>query len=446
VVTWDRSDSIATSYDVLRDGALLGTVAVSGDAWDDLSFTDRGVSGSRSYSYQVRAWFPDGTASNLSAAYSVYVRSVGDLGGGRVFDVDSYAGTDRQRAQAAVDAAKANGGGTVRFGPRTYSFDAPLLVTETNNVVLRGAGAQSTFLQPAFAGETTSCGAAGRLISFTGRLTRLANVLGASAQVGDRSVRMDSTSGLAVGQRIVLYEPVTGSSTLEYAAAGVIQDPGTGNDHRHRWDAHEIVAVDATARTVTFRFPLSQSFTPAAALSLMANGRGNGIERLTVQGRSASEATYYTLVNLSVQAGFQMADVEGRWANRNNLKTMSVYDTQVVGFKGPFGNPNNDWAATCQYKFSVGRSANFTFVAGEMGQPTDDNNLSFIMTQRAQRTLVRASKFWGTRTYAFNEHGGGSRHFVFENNYVAAGPNARKGAVFLGHSEFGFAGSGIIRY
>jgi hypothetical protein len=140
-----------------------------------------------------------------------------------------------------------------------------------------------------------------------------------------------------------------------------------------------------------------------------------------------------------------MADVRGRWANRNDLRVYGGYDVRVVGFRGPQGNPNGDWTSPCQYKFNIARSANFTFVGGEMGEPTDDANVSFIATQRAQRTLVRSSRFWGTRTYAFDEHGEGSRHFLFENNYLAAGPNARYGAVFLGHDEFGFTGPGIVR-
>lgn len=445
LVTWDRSDPAAVGYDVLRDGTVVQTVPVSGDAWDDLAFTDRGLTASRSYSYQVRARYADGTASPLSPAYRVYVRSNADLGGGRVFQVDKYSGTDLQRAQAAVNAAKAAGGGVVQFSARTYSFSTALQVSEADDIVLRGAGMNSTFLQPSFAGETSTCGSGGVLVAFTGKQISLPTKLTAPIAVGDRTVKVDSTSGLAIGQRIVLYEPppISDANPHQYAAAGVLQDPGTGRDNRHRWDADEIIAVDATAKTVTFKHPLSQSFTTAVPWGRLDKGMRNGIERLTVQGRSSTETTNYRLIDLSPQGDFTMADVQARWANRNYVRA-SGYDIRVVGFRGPLGDPGTT-SGTCKYKFSVLRAANFTFVGGEMGEPTHDKNTSFITTQRAQRTLVRHSRFWGNRTYAFNEHGLGSRHYVFENNYVAVGAGATKGGVFLGNSSWGFAGSGTIR-
>ncbi|MBW3575271.1 MAG: hypothetical protein KY450_10435 [Actinobacteria bacterium] len=445
LVTWDRSDPAATGYQVLRDGAVVKTITVSGDPWDDLSFTDRTVTAAATHAYQVRALFADGSSSALSPGYRVHVRSTANVGSGRTFAVDNYSGTDRQRAQAAVDAAIAADGGVVLFGPRTYTFDAALHVSAADNVVLRGAGMDRTFIQPGFAGESATCGSGGQLIVFAGRQTKLATKLTSPLSVGDRTLKVDSTSGLAAGQHIILYEagPVSNADPFQTEAAGVVQDPGTGRDERHRWDAGEIVAVDTTAKTVTFEQPLSQTFTTAVPWIRLDRGNGNGIELLTVQGRSSTETTHYRLVDLIPQANFSMADVQGRWANRNYVRA-SGYDIRVVGFKGPLGDPGAT-DGSCKYKFSVWRAANFTFVGGEMGEPTHNHNTSFITTQRAQRTLVRASRFWGNRTYAFNEHGLGSRHFLFENNYVAVGPEAEKAGVFIGNSSWGFAGAGIVR-
>jgi hypothetical protein len=445
LVTWDRSDPAATGYQILRDGTVVKTITVSGDPWDDLSFTDRTVTASATHSYQVKALFADGSSSALSPAFRVHVRATANVGSGQTFAVDTYSGTDRQRAQAAVNAAAAAGGGVVLFGARTYTFDAPLQVSSADNVVLRGAGMDRTFIQPGFAGDASSCGSGGQLVVFTGRQTTLATKLTSPVAVGDRTLKVDSTSGLAPGQRIILYEapPVSNADPSQTEAAGVLQDPGTGRDERHRWDAGEIVVVDGAARTVTFEQPFSQSFTTAVPWSRIDKGNGNGIELLTVQGRSSTETTNYRLIDLMPQADFSMADVQGRWANRNYVRA-SGYDIRVVGFKGPLGDPGGT-DGSCKYKFSVWRSANFTFVGGEMGEPTHSQNTSFITTQRAQRTLVRASKFWGNRTYAFNEHGLGSRHFIFENNYVAVGPEAEKAGVFVGNSSWGFAGAGIVR-
>ncbi len=72
--------------------------------------------------------------------------------------VDSFSGTDRQRVQAAVNAAVSAGGGVVLFGARTYALDAAVEVTAADNVVLRGAGMDRTFVQPSFAGESVTCG------------------------------------------------------------------------------------------------------------------------------------------------------------------------------------------------------------------------------------------------------------------------------------------------
>ncbi len=445
LVTWDRSDPAATGYQVVRDGVVVKTTTVSGDPWDDLSFTDATVVPSATYLYQVRALFGDGTTSALSPAFRIHVRSTADVGSGRTFEVDTYSGTDRERAQAAVAAATSAGGGVVVFGARTYTFDAPLRVDSADNVVLRGAGSDRTFLQPGFAGESATCGSGGQLVVFTGRQTKLAIQLTSPVAVGERTLKVDSTSGLAAGQRIIFYEspPVNDADPWQMETAGVMQDPGTGRDERHRWDAGQIVAIDTTAKTVTFEQPFSQSFTTAVPWTRLDKGNGNGIERLTVQGRSSTETTHYRLVDLIPQADFTMADVQGRWANRNYVRA-SGYDIRVVGFKGPLGDPGGT-DGSCKYKFSVWRATNFTFVGGEMGEPTHNQNTSFITTQRAQRTLVRASKFWGNRTYAFNEHGLGSRHFIFENNFVAVGPNAEKAGVFVGNSSFGFAGPGIIR-
>lgn len=442
MVTWDRSDVAATAYDVLRDGNVVGSVAVSGDAWDDMDYTDTAVTGGQAYSYQLRARFADGSVSPLSAAYRVAVRTTAQVGSGRVFRVDNYTGSDRQRAQAAVDAATAAGGGIVQFDERTYTLDGAVSVVGANNVVLRGAGMNSTFLRPSFAGDADSCGTGGQLVNFSGRQSTLTTKLAQPVAVGDRTVSVTSTSGLSAGQFIVLYEPAAsgGGDSSQNTAAGIVHDPGTGRDERHRWDANEIVSVDAAGLKVTFRYPWAQSYTTAVPWAVIDRGIGNGIERLTIESRSADETTYYSFVALSAQAQFTMADVQARWANRNYLRT-SGYDVRVVGFRGGMGDPLVA-SMPCRYKFSVWRTSNFMFVGGHLGDAAEARNRSFITFQRAQRVLVRNSRFERTNTYAFNEHGLGSRHWVFENNYAAG---AERAAVYLGHYEFGFSGSGIVR-
>jgi len=445
LVTWDRNDPTAIGYQVLRNGAVVARVAVSGEPWDDMAFKDTSVQAGQSYGYQVRAVFADGVLGALSTTTAIRVRSGADLGAGKVYEVDRQAGTtDVARAQAAVNAAKANGGGVVLFGARTYTFSGALQVSGTDNVVLRGAGMSSTVIQPGFPGAASPSGASPDLIRFTGVTGSLSTALTRGINVGDRSVSVRSTAGLAPGQVIIFDQKYSQAEPTWFESNGVVQDPGTGRDQRYAWDANEITAVDASTGTVTFKYPFSQAFTAAVPWLRINKGVGNGIEQLTVQGRSSAETTYYRLVTIKDQSGMTIADVQGRWANQSYVNA-SGYDIRMVGFKGPQGGPNNYTDGISKYKISVHEASNFTFVGGVMGQVGDDRNKSFLTTQWAQRTLVRHSQFLDSRNYAFNEHGGGSRESIFENNYITGNTKTEYGGVYLGNSTWGFAGSAILR-
>jgi hypothetical protein len=438
-VTWDRSDARAVGYDILRDGEVVGRTEVAGDSWDDFAYRDTELVAGRLHRYQVRARGTDEEQSVPSSPVEVVVRSDAQIGA--IYRVDDFAGTDLQRAQAAVNAARAAGGGIVLFGPRTYRFSGALLLAQTNNVVLRGAGKASTFIEPEFAGSTVECNQPPNLIVVRGNRERLSMELARDAAVGDRTVWLTSTAGLSAGQVLVLDEGKSGDVGT-HAANGVIMDPGTGTDERNPWDASEIVEVTSTS--VTLREPLSQSFSAAASLWRIGTpGRGNAIESLTVQGRSASEQTLYRLINLDHTVDFTLADVRGRWANRNYVEVKG-YDIRIVGFEGMDGGPNS-FSGSCKYKITIFRAANVLFTGGVMGNPAHDDNQSFITFQKAQRVVVRNSRFHGSRTYALNEHGGGGRHHLLENNYIAVGARAAFGGVFLGNSTWGFSGPAVVR-
>lgn len=445
LVTWDRSDPTATGYQVLRDGAVLTTVPVVSDPWDDFAYKDTSVSAGRTYAYQIRPMFKDGAVGNLSTAARLSIRSDAALGTGRVFEVDRQAGaSDLAKAQAAVNGAKANGGGVVLFGARTYTLSRTLDVSGANNVVLRGAGMNSTIIRPGFAGASSPYGGSPDLIRFTGTTTKLDTVLSSPVKVGDRSVSVKSATGLAPGQVMVFDQRYAQAEPTWFEANGIVQDPGAGRDERYRWDANEIVAVDLAGGQVTFKYPFSQSFTTTVPWVRIEGGHGNGLERMTVQGRSKSESTYYRLITVRDQSGLSIADVQSRWANQSYAH-ISGYEIRMVGFRGPDGGPYGYTRGVSKYKISVFRASNFTFVGGVMGDPGHDRNRSFLTTQWAQRTLVRHSQFHGSRTYAFNEHGGGSRDMIFENNHIRGTTNTEYGGVYLGNSTWGFAGSTILR-
>jgi hypothetical protein len=441
LVTWDRSDRAAVGYDVVRDGATVGSVTVAGDAWDDMSFTDGQVEGGRTYAYRVRGRYPDGSTSELSNPFRLTVRSDATIGGGRVFHVDDYAGTDLARARAAVAAAVAAGGGIVSFAARTYTFDDTLVVDGADSVVLRGAGQDRTIIEAGFAGRTdSSCYPLPSLIQFKGKTSDLPTALSAPIAVGDRSVSVASSAGLAAGDVIEFDQAQPQADPATMHANGVVQDPGTGNDRRYNWDANEIVAIDG--ERVTFRYPFSQPFTTAVRWQRLERGHDDGIELLTLQGRDSSPSPeYFRLLDLVDVAHFTIADVTGRWQQAQIVRA-SGYDVRVVRFDAPDGGRFVTTTGSCNYSFSLYRLANFSFLDGAMGWTADARSELSLVLQVAQRSLVRASSFVGMQRAAINEHGGGSGDSVFENNFFGEAGTA---AIFLGNTTWGFGGPAIIR-
>ncbi|MDP9418747.1 MAG: hypothetical protein M3P53_01050 [Actinomycetota bacterium] len=375
---------------MLRDGAVVGTIAVTGDPWDDLAYKDTYVQGGQSYGYQVRGTFPGGAVGELSATTPIRIRSGADLGRGNVFEVDRQTGeTDLDKAQAAVNAAKAEGGGVVLFGARTYRLGRALEISATDNVVLRGAGIDSTFIQPAFPGASSPSGAAPDLIRFTGTTMKLSTTLTRGVNLGDRSVAVNSTAALAPGQIIVFDQKYAQAEPIWFASNGVVQDPGSGRDDRYRWDANEIAAIDAAGGTVTFKYPFSQSFSTSAPWLRLERGSGNGLEQLTVQGRTSAEGTYYRLVTVRDQARMTIAHVQGRWANQSYAH-ISGYQIRMVRFRGPDGGPSSYTDGVSKYKISVGRASNFTFLDGVMGDP------GHTATSRSSPRSGRSGPSFGT--------------------------------------------------
>jgi hypothetical protein len=70
--------------------------------------------------------------------------------------------------------------------------------------------------------------------------------------------------------------------------------------------------------------------------------------------------------------------------------------------------------------------------------------MSLVTMQFVYRGLVRNTTLGQSRTYGFNEHGGGSRDLVVENNWIGAGPSGWSG-VLLGNDTWGFGGETAIR-
>ncbi len=103
-----------------------------------------------------------------------------------------------------------------------------------------------------------------------------------------------------------------------------------------------------------------------------------------------------------------------------------------------------DGSPGCKYKVGFGPATDIVFVGGELGSSEHNQNMSLMTIQFVYRAVVRNSTFGESRTYGFNEHGGGSRDVVFENNAVASGPDSWAG-ILLGNDTWGFGGETTIR-
>jgi hypothetical protein len=439
LVTWDRNDPSATGYQVLRDGEELGVITVADDAWDDTCFRDTAVTAG-AHSYSVRA-IAGASAGEPSPSYQLRVRSDADFG--QIYAVDSYDGVDdSDRIDAALAAATAAGGGVVLLAARPYLLSRGIVLSG-DNLVLRGAGVDQTILQPTYpgVGGDDACAGTERIVELDELLTDLGPLLGAAITPGDRVVTVSSSADLAVGQIILLSETNPEQEPAEFAAQGIVQDPGTGQDGRYPYESNEIVAVSGT--TVTFKYPFSYGFSTSTPWQRYDQGRHNGVEQLTIQGRDANELTWYDGLTLRGADNFA-AEVKVRWTNRR-LAEVSGHNLRLVGFQGPYGGPQGAVDGICRYKVQIYKSTNALMVGATMGRSTDDQNMSLLTIQQTVRIVVRNSVFQRSLTYGVNEHGEGSRHLLVENNYFVIGLADGITGILLGNSTWGFSGPMIIR-
>ena len=443
-VTWSHIDlarppdqpARAIGYDVERDGTLIGSTEVDDDPWNDMAFRDGNVSAD-AHTYRVRARFGAGPGP-WSAPAEVEIAATGDIG--PVFVVDDYEGSDLDRAQQAVDDAEETGGGIVLFGADTYELSDSLVISG-NGVLLRGAGQDQTVLRSGFAGGDEPCGPVTPLLLFRGGYEELEVTVDETASRGDTAVRLDGPAPLEVGDFIEV-DGVQGQLGIdEYGPLGIAQDPSIGLDERYPFEAGEVTAVDGN--TITFDHPLSTFLTKGSKLYRHPTGWGNGVELLTVEGVGPDDTSYQRLVDARDQIDFRVAEVTARWGNRNFIDA-GGHGITVVGLTATEGGAAGYQPEPCKYKVGVGPATNVTIVDSRIGSTDDDENMSLVTMQFVYRAVVRNNVLGQSRTYGFNEHGGGSRDLVVENNWIGAGPSGWSG-ILLGNDTWGFGGETAIR-
>ena len=427
---------VVTGYEVARDGQVIGRVAVDEESWDDAAYRDDLVSPGP-HVYQIRATSVSGAGSWSDPAV-ITVKSTDDVG--EVFVVDDFEGSDLERAEQAVAAAEEAGGGVVLFGAGTYSFDDTLMISGSG-VLLRGAGESETIIRPEFSGTIDSCGRVTPLLLFRGNPEELDVEVTDTAPRGSTEFQLSAEPPVQVGD-FVEFDGVQGQlPTYEFDAMGIEQDPATGTDHRYPFDGGTVVAVGENS--LTLDHPTSPIITAGSKLYLYRYGHSNGIELLTVEGGGADDRTFHRLVDASYQVDFRVADVTARWANRNFID-VSGHGITIVGFTGIDGGAAGFEPEPCKYKVGFGPASDVIVVDSTLGSTSHNRNMSLMTTQFVYRVLVRNTVFGGSRTYGFNEHGGGSRDLVVENNWIGAGPDGWAG-ILLGNDTWGFGGETAIR-
>lgn len=443
-VTWSHVDldlqpdlpRRTSGYDIERDGRIVGSTEVDEEPWDDLAFRDREVP-LGVVSYRVRARFDDGPGP-WSEPTRIEVLGSDDFG--PVFAVDDQSGSDLQRAQAAVDAAEEAGGGVVLFGPRTYEFDDALLIFG-NGILLRGAGTDETVLRAAFPGGEDSCGQVAPLLLFRGDTEELGVSVRDTADRGDTTLRLDGRPRVEVGD-LVEVDGVTGQMGIrQFESLGIAVDPSTGRDERYPFDAGVVQAVDGDS--ISFEEPLSPIVTEGSSLYRYTEGWNNGVELLTVDGPGPDETSYHRLIDARSQVDFRVSEVTARWANRNVLD-VSGHGITIVGLTATEVGAAGYQPEPCKYKVGIGPATDVVVVDSELGAIDNDENMSLLTTQFVYRAVIRNSILGRSRTYGFNEHGGGSRDLVVENNWIGAGPSGWSG-ILLGNDTWGFSGETAIR-
>lgn len=426
----------AIGYEVERDGELIGSTAVDDEPWDDVVLRDEDVSPGP-HTYRVRARF-EGGPGPWSAPAEIDVLASGDIG--PVFAVDGYQGSDLERAQQAVNEAEAAGGGVVLFGAGTYEFSDSLMISGSG-VLLRGAGADQTVLRPSFAGSHDSCGPVTPLLLFLGGYEELGVTVAETAGRGATSLRLDRPAPIEVGDFIEL-DGVEGQLPIhEYASMGIALDPSTGRDERYPFDGGVVTAVDG--ETIALDHSLSPIITEGSELYGDPWGHGNGVELLSVEGGGRTDRSYHRLIEAIDQVEFRVAEVTARWANRNFIDA-GGHRLTVVGLTAIEGGVAGFEPEPCKYKVGFGPATDVTVVDSQIGSIDHDENMSLLTMQFVYRAVVRNNVLGRSRTYGFNEHGGGSRDLVVENNWIEAGPSGWS-AILLGNDTWGFGGETAIR-
>jgi hypothetical protein len=463
-VTWDRNDPTVTKYEVLRDGAVVQTIGPFvpfdptnsahktwfpgtqpfSDTWNTCGWEDATVAAGTTYSYGVRA-YAGSTVRGMSRSVSIAPRSLASFGA--TVTVAASGGDDTTAIQNAFTTIKTAGGGVLQLtgNPKwtTLNFD------DSVPFVFRGQGKTTTVSTPqGTGGASTGTGSVTR-INVTGSSVALPNISTAAA-IGSTTLTFASAPSVSVGSAIVVRAPSIGGLANDAAAAGLTVSPGNEYDEISRWESNIVTAVSGS--TVTLKYPTTQQLPAASTAVRLAEAttgqkrHGNVvIEDMTIDGLGPTDTVnaWFRHIVSANQVGMRVANVRFRYSNSNCIAAGPAHDMQIVNCDDPHhGAIEGD---IVQYSLNLATIGNLRVIGCTFGTDGVNQVNSPITCQRTPRALVRHCQIYNYRTYAFNEHGGGSRDWIFENSLVKGRTTSVYGAVFCGNPDFANSGRGIIR-
>lgn len=424
-----------------RAAAPSAAVPPFDNTWDKCAYKDSTVVAPNTYSYQVRA-HTGATVHALSPAASITIE--GDAAYGLVRQVAAPSGGDDTLVlQAAIDTAQAEGGIAV-LQAGTYRFSQ--LRADGRRMVLRGQGKDATVLRPIGSGGSSPGLNALAQITVTGSQDTLS---GLAAPIAREQYQAEFTdvAQFGVGSVLMFTAPAVSGTALAAYARGDILKPGEEYDEANRWEANEVVSI--SGKIATFRFPFSQPIPASATVVRLSEPvvgtrhRGMVFERMSIEGVGLTDTTSFNNFDVTGVVGARWADVRSRWTNGHFVKMSRSFAPTFVGCEDPDHGPVLTGSGL--YSLNLARVANARVIGCLFGTSGTTRVVSCVTLQRTPRALVRHCSFHWPKNYACNEHGGGSRDWIFENNWFELAPETVYGGVFCGNPDFANSGRGIIR-
>lgn len=295
--------------------------------------------------------------------------------------VRSSGADDTTNINTAINTVSSNGGGKVLLPDANYSA---LGIQLQSNVTLEG---YNTIITKNGGGSTT------HIVESKGSVTGTPTSLSVNASIGNTSVTVASTTGITVGNYVLVYDN------------NYVQSPLGRNQ--------EIARVSAvTSTTITFATPLIGSYATASSASVVAitpviNANVKGLILKIPTGTSGGNFYGYLNVGTNVKKceAWQPKEQSAFGFEQSAL-------CRFIKCKAKDGQTNSTTGTS--YGFYIGDSSHYCFVEDCFSENVRENPISFNV--RHSGYINCQAK--GCYDDGFNTHGTGNDHIYIRNCFV----------------------------